>query len=119
MGMRASGASMASNSASMAQWQQRQQDFKDLFSSLKAGDLAGAQKAMTALNPSGQSGNGPMAAIFKALQSGDLQGAQQAAQTMHHHHHAGNESVANTVSNPSPSISSVLSGLGGTVNTTA
>jgi len=119
MGMRASGASMASNSASMAQWQQRQQNFKDLFSSLKAGDLAGAQKAMAALSPNGQTGNGPMAAIYKALQNGDLQGAQQAAQGMHHHHHMGSAAASNPATATGASLSSLLSGLGSTVNTSA
>jgi hypothetical protein len=119
MGMRASGVNMSANSASMAQWQQRQQNVKDLFSSLKAGDLAGAQKAMAALNPNGQAGNGPMAAVYKALQNNDLQGAQQAAQSMHHHHHA--DSAASAVAAPSvaPSANAQLSGLGSLINTSA
>jgi hypothetical protein len=107
----------------MAQWQQRQQNVKDLFSSLKAGDLAGAQKAMTALNPSGQTGHGPMAAIFKALQNNDLQGAEQAAQSVHHHHRAdstvGQQAVSSAVPSVAPSTQGQLTGLGSLINTSA
>jgi DNA-binding FadR family transcriptional regulator len=103
----------------MAQWQQRQQNFKDLFSSLKAGDLAGAQKAMSALSPNGQPSSGPMAAIYKALQNGDLQSAQQAAQGMHHHHHASGGAQPTATTTASTSISAQISGLGSQVNTSA
>ena len=76
---------------------QFKQDFKQLASSLQSGDLAGAQKAYTALqqllqsNQSGgqssnaqqaSSSNNPIqndfAALGQALSSGDLSGAQSA-----------------------------------------
>jgi DNA-binding FadR family transcriptional regulator len=74
----------------MNQWKQ---DFKQLASALQSGDLAGAQKAYSALQqlqqnnqPGGQqqasSGNNPIqndfAALGQALSSGDLAGAQTA-----------------------------------------
>ena len=78
----------------MNQWKQ---DFKQLASALQSGDLAGAQKAYSALQqlqqnnqPGGQSSNGQpassgnnpiqndFAALGQALSSGDLAGAQTA-----------------------------------------
>lgn len=97
MGMRIGGGQQAwsSQSSSVSNWQQRQQNFKALGSALQSGDLAGAQQAfatITANNPAVASNpNSPLAQIGQALQSGNLAGAQQAAQTwrgMHGAHSA-------------------------------
>ena len=122
MGMRVGGSSGTWNQNSIGQWQQRQQNVKDMFSAIKAGDLTGAQKAMAAIGGGSSNNDGPFAAISKALQNGDIQGAQQAAQAMHsHHHHA----HATTTSAPAAAITasttsaSIALGLGQNVNTTA
>ena len=86
MGMRVGGASnaWASQSTSVANWQQNQSNVKNLFSSLKSGDLGSAQKAFASLSSGANSvsPNSPMAQIGKALQSGDLSTAQNLAQAM-------------------------------------
>jgi hypothetical protein len=80
----------------------RRQQFKDLMSALKAGDIEGAKKAYAAINAnatkgapvgsaSRRDGPGPalppaFEAIGKALANGDLAGAQKAAADMHHMH---------------------------------
>jgi hypothetical protein len=101
---------------------QFRQDFQDLASALKIGDLSGAQKAFTALQPllpnpsagnqtsTDQQGSGqnPFAADFsaldQALKSGDLKNTQaafaklqqdmQSVQGHHHHHHHPKASVS-------------------------
>jgi hypothetical protein len=86
MGMRIGGGQQAwsSQSSSVSNWQQRQQNFKALGSALQSGDLAGAQQAFATIaanNPAVASNpNSPLAQIGQALQSGNLAGAQQAAQ---------------------------------------
>lgn len=110
MGMRISGSVGASQSVGMANWQQRQQSSKDLFAALKSGDLAGAQKAFSALP--GDAGkvnsNSPFAQIGQALQNGDIVGAQKAGQQLQasrsgaHHHHGGQQSVQNTAPATTP-----------------
>ncbi len=90
------------------------QDFSQLLSSLKSGDLAGAQQAYSSLSQLQSSGQGPSAnpnspasqalsQIGQALQSGDLSGAQQALASLqqahgghhsHGHHHASGGSAA-------------------------
>jgi len=89
-----SGVSQTDWRSLMNQWRQ---DFKQLASALQSGDLAGAQKAYSALQQLQQSsqsggqsssqqqansGNSPIqndfAALGKALSSGDLSGAQTA-----------------------------------------
>lgn len=85
MSMRISGtnATAASQGTVSPQFQQRQQTFKSLLSSLQAGDLNGAKTAYNSLTggetPSGTS---PMAQLGHALQSGDLVRAQQVARQM-------------------------------------
>ena len=87
MGMRIGGGQQAwsSQSSSVNNWQQRQQNFKALGSALQSGDLAGAQQAFATLmaaNPTAASNpSSPLAQIGQALQSGNLAGAQQAAQS--------------------------------------
>ena len=86
MGMRVGGSSnaWASQNQSVGNWQQKQSSVKELFSSLKSGDLASAQKAYASISSgsTGQNANSPMAQIGKALQGGDLAAAQNLAQTM-------------------------------------
>lgn len=126
MGMRIQGSESTSSaqSASVASWQQRQQSFKDLFSSLQSGDLSAAQNAVQGLT--GGTGkvaaNSPLAPIVQALQTGDIAAAQKAAQqfqanrTSHHHRHQESSSVsAANVSTPKASAS----GVGALINLTA
>ena len=99
MGMRIDGGHQGwySQNSSVSNWQQRQQNFKALGSSLQSGDLAGAQQAFASLlatNPAAASNpDSPLAQIGQALQSGNLAGAQQAAQSMRGMH--GMPSAAN------------------------
>ncbi len=124
MGMRiSSSASMAQNT-SAANWQQRQQGMKDLFSSLQSGDLGAAQKAFASLNVGNNAlkGNSPMAQIGQALQSGDLAGAQKAEQAMQanrsgRHHHGGQQ--APVVASTTTSTTSTSSTVGTLFNLTA
>ncbi len=98
MGMRIGGGQQAwsSQSSSVSNWQQRQQNFKALGSALQSGDLTGAQQAfatITANNPAAANNpSSPLAQIGQALQSGNLAGAQQAAQSWHGMH--GTQSAA-------------------------
>src|SRR5271169_4088644 len=93
MGMRISGSSGAGQSASVTNWQQRQQSFQALTSALQAGDLGAAQQAFATLGGNSASqGNGPLAQLGQALKNGNLEGAQQAMKTLQssrgkHHHH--------------------------------
>jgi len=124
MGMKVGGssASWGPQASSVNNWQQKQQGLKDLFSALKAGDLASAQKAMASVGGNGNVANakGPLAQIALALQNGDLSGAQKAADAMqsahasHHHHQAPPVQATNT-----SSAASVLAGLGTQINMTA
>jgi hypothetical protein len=86
MGMRVggSGNAWASQNQSVGNWQQKQSSFKELFASLKSGDLASAQKAYASISSgsASQPANSPLAQIGKALQGGDLSAAQNLAQTM-------------------------------------
>lgn len=123
MGMRVGG---AASSAAMSSWQTRQQDFGNLVSAIKSGNLSSAQQAFSALQALGGSAgtgtttgtttgatattgstsnsNSPLAAIGQALSSGDISGAQQALANAfngsghggHHHHHHGGGSSTNT-----------------------
>jgi len=73
----------ATQSSSIANWQQRQQTFKTLLSDIQSGDLNGAKQAFSALNGNNSTqGNSPLAKIGQALQNGDLAGAQQAVQAL-------------------------------------
>jgi len=115
MGMRVGG---AASSAAMSSWQTRQQDFGNLVSAIKSGNLTSAQQAFSALQTlsgsastgagtgtttgtttttGGTSNSSPLAAIGQALASGDIGAAQQALANAfngsggghHHHHHGG------------------------------
>jgi hypothetical protein len=115
MGMRISSnlsPAAATQSSSVANWQQSQQTFKTLLSDIQSGDLSGAQQSYSALvGNNSPSPNSPLAKIGQALQNGDLAGAQQAAQALqasrggHHHHHGGGSSAVSD-SSQSPSTSS-------------
>ena len=106
---------------STADWQQRQQAFQQLTSSLQSGDLNAAQQAFANLgSKAGTQGNGPLAQLGQALNNGDLAGAQQAMQalqsraTRHHHHHGGSHAGASAT--PSPTNTP---GTGAIINLTA
>lgn len=106
MGMRISGPSPAgaSQSTSVANWQQRQQSFQDMISALQSGNLSGAQQAFGALGGNSNiQGNGPLAQLGQALKSGDLTGAQQAAQALQSNRASRlQESAPSDASQPSP-----------------
>jgi hypothetical protein len=92
------------------------QDFSQLVSSLKSGNLSGAQQAYSALGQLQSNGQGPSAnpnspvsqalsELGQALQSGSLSGAQQALSTLqqshgghrpHGHHHASDGSATDS-----------------------
>ena len=85
MGMRIGSAasSATSQATSVTNWQQRQQNFGEMMSSLQSGDLAAAQQSFKNLGGNSNiQGNSPLAKLGQALQNGDLAGAQQAAQTL-------------------------------------
>jgi len=80
MGMRvgSSSASMASQATAVSGWQQRQQGMKDLFSQLKAGDLAGAQKAYASFAANSNiKSDSPMGQLGNALKNGNLAAAEK------------------------------------------
>ena len=127
MGMRVGGSSNAwatQQNSAVGNWQQKQQNIKDLFTALKAGDITAAQKAVSSLDGTASGAStptGPFAAISKALQSGDLQAAQKAAQAMPHHghrHHMNASAPATAPAQASSSAASLL-GIGNNINTTA
>jgi hypothetical protein len=64
--------------------QHKQQNMKNLFSALKAGDMASAQKAYaeSGLPAMAKSNTSPMGRLFQALRSEDLAGAQKAGLDM-------------------------------------
>jgi hypothetical protein len=125
----------AASSTASTTWQNRRQDFGSLVSSIKNGDLTGAQQAFAALSGTGSpasttsassdastttpgNGNSPqndLAAIGQALDKGDISGAQQALAKLfadrtgggHHHHHGGGAPAAtsSTPATTTPSVS--------------
>jgi hypothetical protein len=129
MGMRVGGSSAAwasQQNNTIGNWQQKQQNVKDLFSALKAGDLEGAKKAIASLDGTAAGAanpTGPFAAISKALQSGDIQGAQAAAQAMphrgHHHHHEASMTANTNVATSASTATSTTAAVGNTINLTA
>lgn len=72
-----SGASQQAGSSSLAQMQQ---NYKNLFTALKTGNLALAQTAVKSLNFSSNTlkGNAMLSSIVTAIQNGDLVSAQKA-----------------------------------------
>jgi hypothetical protein len=63
---------------------QKQQNMNNMFSSLKSGDLASAQKAYAAsgLPPQNPNNTSPLGRLYQALRNEDLVGAQKAALDM-------------------------------------
>ena len=122
MGMRVD-ASSTTQSTATAAWQQRQQSFSNLFSSLQSGNLAGAQTALQGLTGGSGSVNAqsPLSGIAQALQAGDLAGAQKAAQTFQsnraaHHHHGSAPSAPGATTT---ATSAAAAGPGSLLNVTA
>lgn len=122
MGMRVGGSSGAwagQSVAAVGGWQQRQQGVKDLMATLKAGDLAGAQKAFAALQSS--SGNmlkdSSLGKIGEALKSNDLAAAEKISQSMQAARTAQTTQAASHP--PSASPLSMLRGLGADVDVMA
>ena len=104
MGMRVGGSAQAwsTQNSSAAGWHQRQQGVKDLMATLKAGDLAGAQKAFAALESSGKDipQDSPLGKIGAALKNNDLSAAQNIRTAMRSakQQPSGAASTASTVS---------------------
>jgi len=121
MGMRvgSSSASMASQATAVSGWQQRQQGMKDLFSTLNAGDLAGAQKAYASFaSKNNIKSDSPMGQLGDALKNGNLAAAEKIAQSLQKNRatspasaqaNANNQQVASTLS--------MLRGQGGQIDT--
>ena len=123
MGMRVGGsnAAWASQASAVSGWQQRQQSTKDLFATLNAGDLAGAQKAFAAFAANNNiKSDSPMGQLGKSLQNGDLAAAEKIAQSMQKNRSTSPVSAqANAQNNQVPSVLSMLRGQGGQVNVLA
>ena len=101
MGMRVSSGA----SASMGEWQGRQQAMQVLSKALQSSDIASAQSAYAKLSSSASAGgsagpDSPLAQIGKALAANDLASAQQAFAAMRPHHHL-NQTAATTPSSGS------------------
>jgi hypothetical protein len=121
MGMRvgSSSAAMASPASAVSGWQQRQQGMKDLFSTLNAGNLAGAQKAYAAFAANNNiKSDSPMGQLGDALKNGNLAAAEKIAQSLQKNRatspasaqaNANNQQVASTLS--------MLRGQGGQIDT--
>jgi len=121
MGMRvgSSSASMASQATAVSGWQQRQQGLKNLFATLNAGDLAGAQKAYASFAANNNiKSDSPMGQLGDALKKGDLASAEKIAQSLQKNRatspasaqaNANNQQVASTLS--------MLRGQGGQIDT--
>src|SRR5215470_14420976 len=105
-----------------------QQDLRALVSSLKSGDLSGAQQAYAALSKLQANGQGPPAnspfsqalnQIGESLQNNNLSGAQQALSSLQQarggHHHGGHHGGGASTTTPA---STATSSTPPTVNTT-
>jgi hypothetical protein len=80
--------------------QQKQQNMNNLFSALKAGDMASAQKAYAAsgLPVMAKNNTSPLGRLYQALRSEDLAGAQKAAIDMQPKNNGKGTSIATTPS---------------------
>ena len=123
MGMRVSGAASGSG---MAAWQTRRQDFSNLASAIRGGDLGAAQQAFATLQSLNQSnataagatsssttasGSGDLNAVGQALGNNDIKAAEQALTNMfaggaggHHHRHGGQAASSTTSSSSAPTL---------------
>jgi hypothetical protein len=115
------------------------QEFRQLVTSLKSGDLDGAQQAYAAISQLQSNGAAPptnanspigqaLSQIGQALQKGDLAGAQQAlsalSQQAHgthhgHHHRGGATSAGASASGASTDANASSDGSGNTINIVA
>lgn len=124
MGMRvaSSSASWASQGASSVNnYQTRQQGLKDLFATLKAGDLSGAQKAYAEIaKVSKIDPNSSLGQLGKALAEGDLSGAEKLATAMQADRQKSvakpQQTATQTQNNQIASTLATLRGQGGNVN---
>jgi hypothetical protein len=123
MGMRvaSSGASWASQSASSVNnYQTRQQGLKDLFSTLKAGDLSGAQKAYSEIaKVSKIDPNSTLGQLGKALAEGDLSAAEKLATSMQASRSSSVTAAQTAAQAQNQQVASVLAtlrGQGGNIN---
>jgi hypothetical protein len=123
MGMRvaSSGASWASQSASsVSNYQTRQQGLKDLFSTLKAADLSGAQKAYSEIaKVSKIDPNSTLGQLGKALAEGDLSGAEKLATSMQASRSSSVTTAQTAAQAQNQQVASVLAtlrGQGGNIN---
>ena len=121
----------AQASSNTAALQQRQQSSQALFTSLSAGDLAGAQSAFSNLAgaaTSGQAGtdkvpnpHSPISQIGAALQKGDLKSAQAIAVALQakngKHMHGGKTPTATPAATPNNPLNSLTTLLTGSKNT--
>jgi hypothetical protein len=134
MGMRVASSNnawAAQANTNTAALQQRQQNSQALFASLSAGDLSGAQSAMTKLSTAdsnAQAGaskvnnpNSPFSQIGTALQKGDLKSAQAIAISMQakngKHQHGAKALTAENHTNTSTAMNSLTTLLTGSNNT--
>ena len=128
MSIRSAGIASAYQNSGTSNLQQRRQEFQALGQALQSGDLAGAQKAFAALNPTASNStqsaqpaqsNSNISQLAQALQSGDLAGAQKAFAAMqsqgHHHHQHASSTPASTATPAQASTSTV----GSNINVTA
>jgi len=81
--------------------QQKQQNMNNMFTALKSGDLAAAQKAYASsgMPPMAANNSSPLGRLYKALRHEDLAGAQKAALDMQ----GKNGKSANTAANSTAS----------------
>lgn len=86
--------------------QQKQQNMNNLFSALKAGDMASAQKAYAAsgLPVMAKNNTSPLGRLYQALRSEDLAGAQKAALDMQPKNNGKGTLAATTRSSSASSI---------------
>ena len=84
--------------------QQKQQNMNNLFTALKSGDLATAQKAYASsgMPPMAANNSSPLGRLYKALRHEDLAGAQKAALDMQ----GKNGKNASTAANAKPNAAS-------------
>ncbi len=113
MGMRISSSSGSTPTGSVAQWQQRQQAYKDLGAALTSGDMGAAKVAYAKMTDGAskfmtQHPDSPVALVGKALASGNMNAAQVAYDHMHVGH--GRETLAPGARPPTPAPATASTG---------
>lgn len=83
--------------------QQKQQQINNIYTALKSGDMASAQKAYAAsgMPPMAANNTSPLGRLYQALRHEDLAGAQKAAQDMQGKNSKNTGTSANTSANSS------------------